>query len=107
MRVTDNNGRGDALMGKTIRVPKCGCTIEGEGTLPDPVRIVFCTLHTTISGFFDAGLKEAEELVRTAIREVGNELTHAPGDYERKQAKLWALSTVADNIAKKIEWRRP
>jgi hypothetical protein len=41
------NGRDDALMGKTLQLPPCGCTIEGAGTLPDPVRIVFCRVHAS------------------------------------------------------------
>lgn len=47
MRTTDRNGREDALMWKTLQLPPCGCTIAGAGTLPDPVRIIFCKAHTS------------------------------------------------------------
>ncbi len=35
----------DALLGCTLAFPPCGCTVQGAGTLPDPVKIVFCPMH--------------------------------------------------------------
>ena len=29
----------------TMIQPPCGCTIEGDGNLPSPLRIKFCTMH--------------------------------------------------------------
>lgn len=49
MKTTDRNGREDALMWKTLQLPPCGCTIAGAGTLPDPVRIVFCKVHEGVA----------------------------------------------------------
>lgn len=27
-------------------LPPCGCTIEGDGVIPSPVRIKFCATHS-------------------------------------------------------------
>lgn len=46
METKETTGRDDdALMGKVLMLPLCGCTVRGAGTLPDPVRIVFCAAH--------------------------------------------------------------
>lgn len=35
----------DRLMNCSLLMPPCGCTVEGRGTTPQPVRIVFCEMH--------------------------------------------------------------
>ena len=35
----------DCLDGATLFMPPCGCTVEGRGTMPFPVRIIFCETH--------------------------------------------------------------
>lgn len=42
------------LMGKTLHLPPCGCTVDGAGTLPNPVRIVFCAAHAAAKERIDA-----------------------------------------------------
>ncbi len=33
------------LLNKVSSMPACGCTVDGYGTLPHPVKIVFCPAH--------------------------------------------------------------
>lgn len=33
------------LMGATIQNKPCGCTVEGAGNLPSPIRVEFCDKH--------------------------------------------------------------
>lgn len=35
----------DRLERATLLLPPCGCSVEGKGTLPSPIRIVFCKAH--------------------------------------------------------------
>lgn len=37
------------LLNKTSNLPPCGCTVDGYGTLPEPVVIRFCTLHRAVT----------------------------------------------------------
>jgi hypothetical protein len=29
-------------------LPPCGCTIEGDGVIPSPIRIKFCAAHAKV-----------------------------------------------------------
>jgi hypothetical protein len=36
----------DRLMGAIFQLSLCGCTVDGAGTMPDPIRIVHCANHS-------------------------------------------------------------
>ena len=56
------------LMGAVIQSKPCGCTVDGAGNLPSPVRVEFCALHLN-----------AEKLLK-ALDTAANECANASED---------------------------
>jgi hypothetical protein len=53
------------LMGKVLQLPSCGCKIDGAGTLPNPVRIIFCAAHAAVQIAFR--MSEVREAIVAGI----------------------------------------
>jgi hypothetical protein len=86
-RLTDR----DPLIGCTLRLPGCGCTIEGAGTLPDPVRIVYCADHAAV-----------QAPVRTsgdAAADRGRRLNEAFNDALQSGAANWCRARLLRGLA--------
>lgn len=57
----------DALEFRILNFPPCGCDVRGAGTLPDPVKIVYCPAHAAATSFSP---EELELLTRDAQHHV-------------------------------------
>lgn len=69
------------LMGAVIQSKPCGCTVDGAGNIPSPVRVEFCAMH-----------RNAENL-KKALDEAAHECANASEDtVERLKdlAQKWA-----------------
>lgn len=38
----------------TMRVEACGCTVQGDGTLPEPARVKYCPKHAAAPEMYES-----------------------------------------------------
>lgn len=89
----------DALMGKVLAFGTCGCSVEGAGTLQDPVRIVYCENHQAPAPAETFGILEPAPLGASVT------LSHKLGlpDYSSVEATLRVIGITRETTDEEIE----
>lgn len=90
------DGKEGALVGACCSLPLCGCRIVGNGTLPHPLEIKFCKMHSAMGAREFPAEYIAYELPFNATCGCGATMTVNPG-YDVVQAAKemgWTLQVL-------------
>jgi hypothetical protein len=89
----------DALMGKVLAFGTCGCSVEGAGTLQDPVRIIYCQDHQAPAPPETFGILEPRPL------ETSVTLHHKLGlpDYSSVEASMRVMGITRETTDEEVE----